>query len=129
MIGLNGQDTAALVSAGKAVLAPVLVRALVDTGSNVTCCADTILTRLGLGPLQQYTTQTVSGPLSVRTFEVSLSIPGASAASGPLLVLPQLVVMEFTEPLQNIDVLIGLDVLLQCTLHVDGPGGQFSLSA
>src|SRR5262249_21357836 len=108
MIGLNGRDAANIVAAGLPVPAPILASALIDTGSDVTCCASTILQRLGLAPIQQYTTQTVSGSLSVRLFEVSFSIPGASSASGPLLVLPQLVVMELAQPLVNVDVLIGL---------------------
>jgi hypothetical protein len=128
LIGLKGADMAALVAAGKPVPAPALARALVDTGTDVTCCAKWVLQRFGLVPMLQHTTQTASGSASVRLFEVSLSIPGATSASGPLFVLPQLVVMELPQPLQNVEVLIGLDVLLQCVLHVDGPGRQFSLS-
>jgi hypothetical protein len=128
LIGLKGADMAALVAAGKPVPAPALVRALIDTGTDMTCCAKWIIQRFGLAPMLQHTTQGISGSAAVRLFEVSFSIPGGIAASGPLLVLPQLVVMELPQPLSNVEVLIGLDVLLQCGLHVDGPGGQFSLS-
>ena len=48
MIGLDGADTAALVAAGKPVPAPILARALIDTGSDVTCVTITLLRRLGL---------------------------------------------------------------------------------
>src|SRR5262249_14791807 len=91
LIGLNWTDTAHLVAAGLPVPAPVLARALVDTGSNVTCVATSIIRSLGLKHLGRQTTQTVSGSLLVRLFEVSLSIPAAQPGSGPLLVLPQLV--------------------------------------
>jgi hypothetical protein len=84
---------------------------------------------LGISPIQQHTTQTLSGSLSIRLFEVSFSIPALSTGTGPLLVLPQLVVMEFTQPLQNIEVLIGLDVLMQCVLQLDGHNRQFAITA
>lgn|SRR5262245_6143769 len=128
MIGLKGSDTAALVAAGLPVPAPVLARALIDTGSDVTCVAAGVFQRLRLGRGGQHTTQTVSGSLSVNLFEISFSIPGIIAATGPLLVLSQLVVMELVQPLSNIDVLIGLDVLMQCVLHVDGPNRRFAIS-
>jgi hypothetical protein len=120
---------AVLVAAGRPMPAPILARALIDTGADVTCCAAQIFHRLGISPIQQHTTQTLSGPLSIRLFEVGFSIPAASTGSGLLLVLPQLVVMEFTQPLQNIEVLIGLDVLMQCVLQVDGPNRQFAITA
>ena len=129
MIGLPGNAFAPLVAAGQPVPAPILVRALIDTGSDVTCVAIRIPQQFGLIPIGPSKTQTVSGSLPVNLYEVSLSIPGVSAVTGPLLVLPQLLVMELAQTLQNVDVLIGLDVLLQCVLHVDGPGRQFSLSA
>jgi len=129
MIGIKGSDSAALVAAGKPVPRPILARALIDTASDITCVERVILQRLGLAPSARQATQGISGSASVRLFEVSVSIPGATSASGPLLVLPQLVIMELPQPLQNVEVLIGLDVLLQCVLHVNGPGRQFSLSA
>src|SRR5262245_21801589 len=91
MIGMTGAAMAKLIAASRPLPAPILARALIDTGSDTTCCADTVLQRLGLGPIHQHTTQTVSGSLSVRLFEVSFSIPGVTTGSGPLLVLPQLV--------------------------------------
>lgn len=129
MIGLKGADTANLVAAGTPVPAPILARALIDTASDVTCVASAIPQRLRLAPSGQHTTQGIAGSVPVRLFEVSFSIPGASASSGPLLVLPQLVVMELPQAVPNVEVLIGLDVLMQCALHVDGPNRQFAITA
>jgi hypothetical protein len=128
MIGLKGADTAALVAAGRPVPAPILARALIDTASDVTCVASAILQRLRLPLSGRQTTQSISGSVPVKLFEVSFGIPGASAGSGPLLVLPLLTVMELPQPLQDIEVLTGLDVLAHCILHLDGPNRQFSLS-
>ena len=129
MIGLDGADTAALVAAGKPVPAPILARALIDTGSDVTCVTITLLRRLGLRRKHRLVTRTASGPLRVGLYDVSFSIPSSPPGPGPLLVLSQLRVMELVQPLQNIDVLIGLDVLMQTVLHLDGPSRQFSISA
>jgi hypothetical protein len=129
MIGLEGADTATLVAAGKPVPAPILARALIDTGSDVTCVNDRLLRRLKVPRKRRHTTQTASGPLRVDLYDVSFSIPGSSAGPGPLLVLPQLRIMELAQPLQNMDVLIGLDVLMQTVLLLDGPGRRFTISA
>jgi len=57
---------------------------------------------------------------------VSLSIVGPTGM-GPSLVQPSLEVVELTTPIPNIDVLLGMDVLLQCRLLIDGPARQFTL--
>ena len=129
MIGLNGADTASLVNQGKPVPTPILVRAILDSGTDATCVAPRILRNLGLTLLVQKSTLTVSGPLPVDLYEVSLSIPKAGGLTGPLLVLDQLVVMELPYPIPNIEVLIGNDILSQCLLIVDGPRGEFTISA
>jgi hypothetical protein len=128
MIGLNGTTTAALVNQGQPIPPPLLVRAILDTGTDITCVVPQILHHFGLIPLVQKSTFTVSGPVSVKLFEVSLSIPKAGGLTGPLLVLDQLVVMELPHPLPNLEALIGNDVLSQCLLIVDGPRGDFTLS-
>jgi hypothetical protein len=43
-----------------------------------------------------------------------------------MLTMPSLLVMELP-PGPSCDVLIGMDVLRQCKLIVDGPGGCFTL--
>ena len=43
------------------------------------------------------------------------------------IALPDLLVSELTVALPNIDALLGMDVLRQCLLVLDGPGQQFIL--
>jgi hypothetical protein len=38
-----------------------------------------------------------------------------------------LLVMELTRPLPNVEVLIGLDILLGCLFLIEGPARRFSL--
>lgn len=62
----------------------------------------------------------------MKLYQVSLSIFDATQPLLPWFVIPDLEVMELP-PHVTIDVLIGMDVLLQCRLLLDGPGRQFTL--
>jgi hypothetical protein len=128
MIGLTAAETSSLFAAGGPLVSPSLGNGMIDTGSNVTCVDRSLLRGLGLSFVLQHTTQTVSGPLSVDLFDVNLSLPRISGGSGPLLVLPYLRIMELRQPIRNVQVLIGLDVLAHCVLTLDGPRQEFSLS-
>lgn len=128
LIGLDGQTTTALAAAGQPILAPILCRGLIDTGTDITCVNAAVLRRLGLNkPSVHATTQTVSGPAQVDLFEVSLGVLDLKHPSGPTLIFSTLRIMEPPKPLANLDVLIGLDVLLTARLSLDGPGRIFSL--
>jgi hypothetical protein len=124
MVGVKGQTAASLIAAGQPVPRPLLIRALIDTGTDITAIAASVLTQLGLSPVQQHTTQTVSGPVSVQLFEVSLSLPPAS----PLLVLDRLLVMQLPTPLTGIDSLLGLDVVDRLLLILDGPRREMTVA-
>ncbi|HEY7428400.1 MAG TPA: hypothetical protein VH682_29480 [Gemmataceae bacterium] len=128
MIGLDGQTTTALVAVGQPVLAPILCRGLIDTGTDITSVASKVLRRLGLNtPTVQATTQTVRGSAPVDLFEVSVNVLDLGNPSRPKFVLPTLRIMELPTPLSNLDVLIGLDMLLRARLLLDGPGRIFTL--
>jgi hypothetical protein len=128
MIGLNGADTTQLMKKGKPVPPPLSVRAILDTGTDITCMATRVLQHFGLVSISDATTLTMGGPVSAKLFEVSLSIPKSSGLTGPLLVLEQLVVMEWGLVDPDIEALIGKDVLSQCLLIIDGPRKEFTLS-
>ena len=128
LVGLDGQTTTRLHAAGQAILPPVRCRGLIDTGTDVTCVAPAVLRRLGLNnPAHRTKTHTVSGVAAVDLFEVSLSVADLANLPGPMLVLPSLQVLEVPGTLPNLDVLIGMDVLLTARLLVDGPGRTFTL--
>jgi hypothetical protein len=129
MIGLNGQSIANLVAAGQLPPSPLLLHALIATGSDATCVASRVLVHFGLGSVFATTTQTISGSLPVNLYEVSLTIPRSGALTGPLLVEDQLLVMELVQPPANFEVILGLDVIRQLLLISDGPRSEFTLSA
>ena len=45
-----------------------------------------------------------------------------------MFVRPTLLVSELANPLPNVDVLIGMDILSECVTLIDGPARQFTLS-
>jgi hypothetical protein len=45
-----------------------------------------------------------------------------------MLTYHQLLVTQFLTPPPDLDVLVGLDIILQCELYVSGPGRWFRLT-
>jgi len=129
MIGVNGQRLAALAASGQPMPRPHLVRAVIDTGSDVTAIDPAVLSRLGLPSFQQHSTQTIAGQIPVDLYRVSLSIPPVGQQlTNPMLVQDQLIVMGLPTMLPGIDVLLGLDVTDQALLLLDGPRGEGTIA-
>jgi hypothetical protein len=59
--------------------------------------------------------------------QLTFPVSKAGQAVRVWLTWPDLLVTELTTVLPDADDLIGLDVLLQCKLHLDGPARQFTL--
>src|SRR5262249_19019032 len=127
VVGHTRQAIRARLGAGQPLPSPVWTTAVIDTGSNVTCVTPGVLQRLGLSVLAQGSSQTAAGVAAVNLFQVSLSIPPPANVPGPMLTRRDLVVMEMPSPIPGVDVLIGLDVLLDCKLLLDGPARRFTL--
>jgi hypothetical protein len=127
LVGLDAPETAARLTARQPIPAPLRVRGMIDTGSNVTVLDATIIQRLGLVTQYQRTTHGITGPVSVNVCYVSLSVTDFGDPTAPWLAHPLLHVMELPVPLPDIELLLGLDVLMGCKLLVDGPARQFTL--
>lgn len=127
LVGLERAAMAALHAAGQPLPAPVRCRGLIDTGTDITGVSRLVLQRLGLTRLFRHTTQTIAGTLQVDLYEVSLGITDFTTVGAPQLTYPRLRVMELVTALTDIDVLIGMDVILGCRMLVDGPARQFTL--
>jgi hypothetical protein len=127
-IGLAGQTTAALAAAGRPIPAPVRASGLLDCGTDVTAVAPWILQQLGVSVITTTSTHTAGGQVTVNLARVSLGITDPSQPAGaPWLTQPNLLVTELVTTLPDADVLIGLDVLLECKLVLDGPARRFTL--
>jgi hypothetical protein len=129
LIGLDHQATSNLVAAGQAVPPPIFVRGLLDTGSSLTAVAPWIFAKLGLTSTGKASTHTAAGQVTVDLYEASLAILPSWQHSQPNLTLPSIWVSELAAVLPDADVLIGLNVLLEYQMIVDGPGRTFSLQA
>lgn len=127
VIGHSRNALSVLLAAGQAPPAPIWTTGVVDTGTNVTCVTPAVLQRLGLISIGQSSSQTAAGQAAVNLFEVSLSIPPAGNVAGPMLTRRDLTVMELPSPIPGVEALIGLDILLDCKLLLDGPARQFTL--
>lgn len=128
LIGLDGAASHACVAAGQPVPVPLQVKALIDSGCDPTAVSQSVLNALGLLRGTTATTHTAAGLVQVEVFQVSLSIYGPDGTSGPSFNAADWKVTALPQPIPGIDVLLGLDLLRQCLLIVDGPGKKFTLS-
>jgi hypothetical protein len=120
--------TAGLLAAGKPPVPPVQAGGLLDTATDHTVVAAGVLQQLGMSPVSTTSTHTAGGTVTVRLFRVSLGITDPTQPAGaPWLTEPDLLVTELSAILPDADVLVGLDVLLDCKLVLDGPGRWFTL--
>ncbi len=117
-----------LLASGQSVPPPLQARGQIDTGSDLTAVAASLLQALGATPATvTATTTTAGGKVKVRLFEVSLSITDPLQSPTAWLTEPDLLVTELATVLPTTDVLIGLDVLLTCKMALDGPARLFSM--
>jgi hypothetical protein len=125
-VSRSAPDLLALGAAGQLPPPAVAARGQIDTGSNATGVSSAILAQIGASPLKHASTQGLSGKVGVRLFRVALRILDANQTHMHGIVQPDLLVMELPSVLA-VDVIIGMDVLLNCRMLVDGPIGVFSL--
>lgn len=127
MIGLPAPAIISLKASGQPLPAPITVRGVIDTGTDVTAVAPNLLLQLGATPTNSTTTQTVGGSIPVDLYEISLSIHGTSPSTGIFYATPTLLVIGLPSSIPAIDLLLGRDVLDECILIYDGPGRDFLL--
>ncbi len=127
MIGLDVGRCQDLQVIGQPIPRSVLVRGVLDTGADVTAVAPRVLQALGLSPSGSASTHTAGGLVFVNVYEISLSILHPISSS-PFFTGSHLQVTELGHAAPSVEVLVGLDVLLQGVLTLDGPARTFALS-
>jgi hypothetical protein len=115
-----------LQHARQAIPSSIAGKGLVDTGSDVSAVAASILRQLAVPVYGHQKTHAIGGHIPVRLFQVSLFLLDVNQPHLPWMVQPDLLVMELPSGLP-VDVLIGMDVLLTCKFLLDGPARQFTL--
>lgn len=125
-VNVSAADMAQLYANRRAAPAPVVTRGELDTGSNATGVSAAVIQRLALVPHSKSSTTGIGGRIAVQLYRVSLSVFDAANPTLPWFVVPDLEVMELPSSVSR-DVLVGMDVLLECRLLLDGPARQFTL--
>jgi len=125
-INRNNAMLAALQAAGRPLPTSIPAKGLIDTGSDVSAVAPSIIQQLALPVHSQRTTQGIGGSHPIRLFKITLFILDVGQPHLPWLSHPDLLVMELPSPLP-VEVLIGQDILLGYKVLLDGPGRQLTL--
>ncbi len=127
VLWLEATDIRTLQAIGLPLPHPVRVRALVDTGSDMTGVASRVFSALGIPPCGQVSSQTASGGLTVNKYRVSLNLYGPGGGLVPMLGQGEWEVMELPLPPIGFEAMIGLDLLSEGLLILDGAAKQFTL--
>jgi hypothetical protein len=116
-----------LTAQGTSVPSPTTVRALIDTGSDLSVVHPQVLQQLGLlatGSVRVRRPGSGGGFRLAALFETELSIGGVSL--GAVWISTRVVGVAPSTP--TVLALIGRDVLEHCTLFYNGPRGELTLS-
>jgi len=130
LVGVSDPRRQILVKHGFPVPAPLHVRALIDTGADVSGFAPRLFTALGLTPVDQIALYTPSTPPNcphmADVFDVSLSV----VAGGSPCVMPisSVFAADGWLPEEGIEALIGRDILDSCFFQYMGPDRTFTLA-
>lgn len=102
---------------------------LIDTGSNTSCVAPTIAHRIGLKVSGITEMRSGNQTRDVDNYLADLIVPlDLMRDFQPSQLYPSLRISQFRGDMDT-DVLLGLDVLQNLTIHFDGPGRQVTVSA
>jgi hypothetical protein len=124
-VGVDRQRQILLAKHNFPVPVPIVVRAQVDTGSGVTAVAPQILETLDLRPIGKkpvITPSTGATPHECNEFVASLWL--ADYGMGLHYPVANVIASVFL-PEEQIEALIGRDLLAQCAFLYDGRAGQF----
>lgn len=91
-----------------------------DSGSTKSCIKNGIEKELGLKPAGKNLISTANGEVSVNTYYISIELPNGE-------VIPDLVVSS-ANITGDIDVLIGMDVIMRGDFRIDNSGGRTNFS-
>jgi hypothetical protein len=126
LIGLNAVLTQDLLDAGLPLVRPVKVTAFIDTGADLNGISTRLVQTLQLPVVHTLQITTAGGMSALSCYEISLSILNATG-TGIVFAIPNLFVTGMPTPPAGMEALVGLDIVLQCVLIIDGPNRQFTL--
>ena len=127
-VSLSRPNLQAIRAAGNPVPQPVTLRALIDTGTDITSLVDASLAPLAILPVGHMLVNTANGATVVNRYAISLTVLDPDGRPPQNLVRPKLGVLGMTNAPIGFDVMIGMDVLGGCLLNINGLAGRFTLA-
>jgi len=123
MVGVSEPLRDALAKAGKPIPTPINIRALIDTGASSSAISPSVVERLKLEPrgtVPIHTPSTADAPHETPQFDVCIIF------THPRLTwkIPAVPVISVNMHTQGVEALLGRDILNQCLLIYNGPGGD-----
>ncbi len=121
-IGIHPAAEAALTAAKQPFPAPIIGKALLDTGASISSVDETIISALQIPAIGTSQVFTPSGQASQGLHPCKISFPGAN--------LPSIdfgFVTAASLKAQGIEALLGRDVLRGYVLIYNGPGAHFTI--
>jgi len=127
IVGASAPRIQALQAANLPIPTPVTLRCLIDTGASGTCLDTTAIAPLGLSPTGTTlisTPSTGANPHQCNTFDVGIMFYHTENSR----VFGTVPVMATDFSAQQIDGLLGRDILSSCLFVYDGAAGIFSIA-
>ena len=121
-IGLDPTELERYRWEGRMAPVPVRTQGIVDTAAENTCITESIVDRLLLEPLGRAMMHTAAGERQTAIYYVTLRL-GWKQDRPP----DPIPVRAYSVEVTGADVLVGLDVLRQGALVLNGPGARFEL--
>jgi len=109
---------------------PAHIRAVIDTGAEITCVDSTLVQSLGLpfGGTVLVNLPAHGGVTAGAMHDASLTVVHPSGNARNDLVVQNLTVLEVSLASLGYEVLLGRDVLAGCRFFYHGPKGRFQLA-
>lgn len=121
-IGIDKQTAKELASIGGEISKPRVVTGLIDTGAAITSVRADIADSMGLKVTGASTILTAGDPVNVNTYAASLEFPNTNLKSFDVL---PIVALPMTG--QNIEMLIGRDLMQRWIITYNGVAGSFTI--
>jgi hypothetical protein len=121
---------ATLTASGQAVPPSASGCALVDTGATITCVHEPLLIALGLQPVDKVASGTAAGPVQQSIYMARISFPLLSWSLDLPVAGVDLVGQAIaTAPPQPVIALLGRNLLSNCVVIWNGPGGYWTIAS
>ena len=130
-VGVSRDRQARLESVGFAVPQRIVIRAQIDTGSFVTVFSPHVFERLGISPIEVIAVRTPSTkpgePCWCDLYDVSVILTSGTSE----VVIPNLGVitsLDLDQDGEEVQAILGRDVLNRCAFNYYGPQQEFHLA-